>query len=176
MDGVSHLRVTEGILPGLRVSLLMLLTAAACAPRSAGELDAAHAAAMRDSVAMFATTIARRLSQEGPAAWLRYFETSPAFFMASDGQALFPSNDSATAFVEGLTRTIIAIDLEWVELRVEPLAPGLAVLGASYHERITDTAGVTVEFGGFLTAVARHTTEGWRLRNLHWSRPVPPLH
>ncbi|MDH5195931.1 MAG: hypothetical protein OEY20_01620 [Gemmatimonadota bacterium] len=154
----------------------MLLAALACAPRSAGELDAAHAAAMRDSVVGFATTIARHLSEDGPVAWLRYFETSPAFFMASDGQVVFRSSDSATVLVEGLARTVAALNLEWVELRVEPLAPGLAVVGASYRESITDTAGVIMEFGGFMTAVARHTPDGWRLRNLHWSSPIPPPH
>lgn len=163
-------------MPAYRICLLTLLAALACAPRSPREPDAAHADAMRDSVINFATTIARRLAEEGPAAWPRYFETSPAFFMASDGQLVFPSNDSANAFVEGLTRTITAIDLEWVDLRVEPLAPGLAVIGSSYRERIMDTAGVTVEFGGFMTGVARHTPDGWRLRNLHWSSPVPPQH
>jgi hypothetical protein len=163
-------------MPVLRGFLLTVLGAFACAPRSPREPDPVHAAAMRDSVITFVTTIARRLADEGPAAWLRYFETSPAFFMASDGQAVFPSNDSAAACVEGLTRTITAIDLEWVDLRVEPLAPGLAVIGASYRETVTDTAGSTVAFGGFMTGVARHTPDGWRLRNLHWSSPVPPQH
>ena len=163
-------------MPPFRTPLLALLVVLGCARSSPREPDAAHAAAIRDSVITFATTIARRLSEEGPAAWLRYFEASPAFFMASDGQAVFPSNDSAAAFVEGLTRTITAIDLEWVDLRVEPLAPGLAVIGASYRETVTDTAGVAVEFGGFMTGVARHTPEGWRLRNLHWSSPRPPPH
>jgi hypothetical protein len=137
------------------------------------DLDPAHADALRDSVRQFAVAIARDLAEDGPAAWLRHFERSPAFFMASDGRVVFPDNAAAGATVADLAQQFAAIDLEWVDPRVEPLAPGLAVIASSYRETITDTAGATAAFDGFVTAVARHTDAGWRIRNLHWSSPVP---
>jgi len=160
-------------MPTTRVVPLLALAGLSCtgAPRT---LDPAHADAMRDSVRQFAVQLARGLARDGPAAWLRHFERHPSFFMASDGALVFPGNDSAVAAVEGLARTVSAMDLEWIGLRVEPVAPGLAVIASAYRETITDTAGVTIEFGGYVTGLAHHTESGWRLRNLHWSSPVPP--
>ena len=160
----------------MRTSRLVLIAACttfACRaePR---DLDRAHAEAMRDSVRRFAVQIARGLAEDGPAAWLRYFEPHPSFFMASDGALVFPDLDSATVFVRELARRYSAIELQWIDLRVEPVAPGLAVIASAYHETITDTAGATIVFGGYVTGLARHTGDGWRLRDLHWSTPVPP--
>jgi hypothetical protein len=106
----------------------------------------------------------------------RHFETTPGFFMAVDGQIAFPGADSVTASVRALSRTVSAIDLEWMDLRVEPLGPGVAVIAAAYQESVTDTAGSTVAFAGYMTGVARHTPDGWRLQHLHWSSPIPPGH
>ena len=163
-------------MPRLRASGLMAMaaiTVVAC-DRSIShrQLDGVQAEAIRDSVQQFTAAIAEGLSRDGPIAWLRYFEDNSAFFMASDGDLVFPSIDSATAFVQLLSGRVSAIELEWVDVRVEPLAPGIAVIGASYRESITDTAGAEITFGGFMTGVANHTAEGWRLRNLHWSSPV----
>jgi hypothetical protein len=151
-------------------SLLVIVLGCRAAPVT---LEAAHTAAMRDSVTQMAAAIARDLSQTGPSAWLQYFEDTPAFFMASDGQMLFPTKDSADILVRGLATRIPGIVLDWQDIRVEPIAPGLAVMAASYHEVVTDTAGAQTSFVGFFTGVATHTTVGWQLRNLHWSSPVP---
>jgi hypothetical protein len=156
-----------------RFLLFAFLTTGACG-REPPDLDGAHADAMRDSVRQFAVQIARDLARDGPAAWLRHFERDAAFFMASDGVLVFPDHDSATVFVEGLARAVSSVDLEWIDLRVEPVAPGLAVIASAYHEAITDTAGATTTFSGYVTGLARHTDRGWRLRDLHWSSPAPP--
>ncbi|MGD8869846.1 MAG: nuclear transport factor 2 family protein [Gemmatimonadales bacterium] len=156
-----------------KISLAILLPAIACAPDRTPDLDAAHALALRDSVMEVARQISADLAADGPIAWLRYFETGPAFLMATDGRIVFPSSDSARVFVEYLSRHLSAVDLDWLDLRVEPLAPGVAALAASYRETITYTAGNDTTFGGYVTGVARHTEGGWRLQHLHWSSPVP---
>jgi hypothetical protein len=160
-------------MPVRRGAVILSSAILACGP-TPQDLDRVHADAMRDSVRQFAVRIARDLAQDGPAAWLRHFDRHPSFFMASDGALVFPDADSATAFVEHLARGVSAVDLEWVDLRVEPVAPGLAVVASGYRESIVDTAGVTVEFGGYMTGLARHTPDGWRLRHLHWSSPASP--
>jgi len=117
--------------------------------------------------------VSRDLAADGPSAWLRYFEESSSFFMASDGRSVFPTHAAADEAVADLALAFTRVDIQWIDLRVEPLVPGFAVVGTGYHEILTDTAGGTVEFGGFMTGVARHGPDGWRLRNLHWSSPVP---
>jgi len=182
---VCDRRCRETLSPGIRARaaaanrgwcrLLILVAVTACGP-SRSDLDPDHAAALEDSVAQFAGRIPPALAEDGPMAWLQFFDAEPSFFMASDGQLVFPSHDSATAFVARLAETVAAIDLEWIDFRATPLSPGLAEIATAYRETITDTAGVTSSFGGYMTGVARHTPDGWRLRSLHWSSPVPPRH
>ena len=60
-----------------------------------------------------------------------HFATGPAFFMASEGRVVFPTSDAATRGIEELRRVIRHIELRWEDsVRVDPLAPGLAVLAA----------------------------------------------
>jgi hypothetical protein len=136
-------------------------------------LDAAHAAAIQDSVRDLTSAIARDLERDGPTGWLAYFVDGPEFFMASDGQLVFPSIDSATSFIRGFAPGVAHMELVWEEMRIDPLFPGAAVLAASYREVITDTAGSESRFQGYFTGVAVHTSTGWRLRDLHWSSPAP---
>jgi hypothetical protein len=137
----------------------------ACAPAPAARDDGT----IRREVTAYADTIALDLQREGPRAWLRHFERTPAFFMASDGRLQFPDNDSADVFVEDLAGRIRSMDLQWGELRVDPLTPSLAVLATPFHEVVTDTAGTALRFDGYFTAVAEREGAGWKLRNLHWS-------
>ena len=161
--------------PARTVSFPLLAASlfAACgtsAPEAA--LDADRAAAIRDSVAILLEAIAHDLSDGGPMAWLGHFEETPAFFMSSDGAILFPTADSAATFVRGLARRYTEIELEWIDVRIEPVGPGLAVVGASYEETLTDIAGAELDFAGYVTALARHGADGWRLQHLHWSSPT----
>jgi hypothetical protein len=95
-----------------------------------------------------------------------------AFFMASEGQLVFPTSDSATKAIQSLTHMISHIELKWGEdLRIDPLAPGLAILAASYHEVRLDPAGHRTEETGFFTGIAEHQAKGWQFRDAHWSVP-----
>jgi ketosteroid isomerase-like protein len=140
-------------------------------PRS----EAAPAAGVADSVRAFMETVAREVTREGPAAWRRQFADDPAFFMASEGRLVFPSAEALAKGIDELTRLIAHIELRWGgDLRVDPLGPGLAMVGASYTEVRVDTAGSRVDEAGFFTGLAEHRAEGWRLRNAHWSVIGPP--
>ena len=79
-------------------------------------------AIVRDSVQIMAESIAKDVSREGPVAWLRYFENTPGFFMASEGRLVFPNNDSATNFIKNtLVKSISKIELHWNNIRIDPL-------------------------------------------------------
>lgn len=148
------------------------LTLIGCQPRSEGlpRLDAARSGAIADSVRAFADSIALGVTARGPAAWRDYFSDGPEFFMASEGRLVFPNSDVAERAIQELVGQISSIELSWGDsLRVDPLAPGLAVIAAPYHEVRVDPAGDGVMEDGYFTGVAEHGPTGWRLRDAHWS-------
>jgi hypothetical protein len=151
------------------------LAAAACRPSDRpAAMTPSLAAAVADSVRAFVAQVAAGISRDGPAAWRRYF-TDSAFFMASEGQVVFPSSVAATAGIEELTRVVRRIELRWGDsVRVDPLVPGYAMVGAPYHEVRVDTAGHRVEETGYFTGLAEHRAAGWQFRDAHWSVLAPP--
>jgi hypothetical protein len=170
----------RGVRPALTFGLAAALALGGCRPNAAPSgngvrvLDAAYAAALQDSVRAFAASVAQGVTAHGPAAWRAYFAEQPTFFMASEGRLVFPNSDSATRAIEGLTHVLKHLDLRWGDsLRVDPLAPGLALLATPYHEVQVDARGRRVEEEGFFTGIAEHYADGWRFRNAHWS-VVPP--
>lgn len=164
-------RANEGHPMTRSLLIAALLVGAACAAPQPG-LTSEHAAAMRDSVTTFMAEVAAGVSAGSSPAWLDHFEASPEFLMASDGRVAFASHEEAVKAVTAMARGFRGIDLAWGTVRVDPIAPGIAHVGADYREAITDTAGAVVRFGGYLTAVARHGADGWRLMTLHWSSPM----
>lgn len=154
-------------MPTRHLALLLLLPA--CHHPPADPLDGPSGPAMAIGVTELTTAIAGDLAREGPKAWLRHFRRSPAFFMASEGQMVFPGNDSADVFVRGLATRMRHIELSWGDLRIDSLAPHLALIAAPYREVLTDTAGRVMREAGFFTGVAERVDSGWQLRNAHWS-------
>ncbi|MCI0436014.1 MAG: nuclear transport factor 2 family protein [Gemmatimonadetes bacterium] len=152
---------------------MVVLIAAACRAGDAGPLSTAHRTALHDSVRSFVESIPGALAEGGPAAWLRFFEESGAFFMASDGQVAFPGPDSARAFLSGFAPSVTSMTLEWEGLRIEPVQPGIAVVASGYREMMTFADGRRSAFGGYVSGLARKQGDGWRLQHLHWSSPVP---
>jgi len=146
----------------------------ACNGGTGTDLSAEHRGAMRDSVLAFIEEIPELLAQDGPAAWLGFFDGTPAFFMASDGQTAFPTRDSAEILLANFSPTVANMELVWEDLRIEPLAPGVATVATPYREKIVFTDGTAVAFGGYVSGVARNNAGSWTLQHLHWSSPVAP--
>lgn len=148
---------------GLMVGVGLGACDGARVPEPGRPLDVAHARAIADSVRAFAAIMAQGVSRDGPAAWRGFFEDSPAFFLAAEGQLVFPTSDSATRAIRGLAQRIASVELRWGEgVRVDPLGPGLAVMAAPYTEVRVDKAGRRVEEAGFFTGVAEHRDLGCR--------------
>ena len=126
--------------------------------------------AVQDSVATLARAIAKDVTLDGPVAWLRYFDSSANFFMASGGELQFANYDSAKNFINNtLVKSISKIELHWTDIRIDPLTLKLAGMAATFHENITDASGKQFSFNGYFTATAKQTPQGWKLHNLHWS-------
>jgi hypothetical protein len=157
---------------GARATLLAgALALAACV-----RIDRASTTeSMKQGVTALTDSIAADLRKEGPSAWLRYFEQTSGFFMASDGAMAFPSNDSATKAVRNIALVLKHLDLRWGALRIDSLTPGMAQLGAPFDETMIDSAGKEVKISGYFTAIAQRGEAGWKLRNAHWSiaHPAP---
>ena len=117
-----------------------------------------------------ASAIAKDLDTKGPIAWLDYFEPSHQFFMANDGNLVFPTYDYATLFIKNvLAKQISRVKLQWNDMKIDSLSPDLAMIRAGYHEELFDLAHKPMPADGYFTGLASRTSSGWKLRNLHWS-------
>jgi len=95
--------------------------------------------------------------------------------MAVDGKIAFANSADVTTGLPQVALTIKQIELKWGDdLRVDLLAPDLAVVGASYHElqslgRRAPRRGEN----GYFTGVAQYRDGRWQFRDAHWSGASP---
>jgi hypothetical protein len=138
-------------------------------------LTPARAIAVEEGVRAFAQTVANDVTQEGPLAWRKYFDPTPVFFMAVNGQMAFPNGAAAKEGIQNVALTIKHIELKWGDdLRVDPLTPELAVVAVPWREIQVDAAGHRTEEVGFFTGLAEYREGRWLFRDAHWSAPVSP--
>jgi hypothetical protein len=153
----------------LLVSVSLLLFISSCSNNS-GSSKQQRESDVKESVQRMMVSISTDISDEGPVAWLKHFENSPGFFMASDGLLVFQNIDSASGFINNtLLKRIKKIKLNWNNIRIDSLSVSLAGIGADFHEDIIDTTGNILPVDGYFTAIAHQSSQGWRLRDLHWS-------
>ena len=125
---------------------------------------------VKDSVSLMMTNIPKALAAKGPAAWLNYFEDAPGFFMASGGDLIFKDYPSAKSFIlTTLVKSISKVNLRWSNIRIDPMTPQLAAIGADFHEDLTAVNGTMMPVDGYFTATAGLGNGKWKLKNLHWS-------
>jgi hypothetical protein len=160
------------------IVLSVLLSAGCNAPNHASDnsqsLDPTAAAAVVQQLTAFMAEAARDVTQQGPLAWNKYFEETPSFFMAVNGQMAFPNGAAAREGMPKVAETIKHIDLKWGDdLRVDPLSPKLGVVAASWRETQVATTGHSVDENGFFTALVECRDGHWQFRDAHWSSPVP---
>ena len=162
----------------IRFLLLAVALAAVCVPCGVGASHS-YAVSPDESVAVdravrgFMTTVARSVTQDGPLAWIKYFDASPAFFMAVNGQMAFQNADAAKDGTRKFAQTIRQIELKWGDdLRVDPLTNQFAIVGTSWREIQVDNSGHSVTEMGYFTGLAEYREGHWQFRNAHWSAPV----
>jgi hypothetical protein len=159
-------------------SLLLAVTLAALVPCAAG---ASHfhpvtpdgASPVDQAVREFMQTVSHSVTQDGPMAWIKYFDATPAFFMAVNGQMAFPNATAAREGTRTFAQTIRHIELKWGDdLRVDPVTNEFAVVAVSWREIQIDTAGHSVIETGYFTGLAEYREGRWQFRDVHWSSPV----
>src|SRR6202050_2674597 len=125
------------------------------APAEAQSLTAESTVGVESSVRDFMRHVAHDVTQGGPSAWRKYFADTPAFFMAVNGKIAFANSAEVTTGLPQVALAIKQIELKWGDdLRVDLLAPDLAVVGASYHELQVWADGRHVDNSGYFTGVA----------------------
>ena len=178
----SSARVLSVLLvsPQLRTRfLLVAITFAACVPCGVGasqshSVTPDEAVATDRAVRAFMQTVSHSVTQEGPVAWIKYFDASPAFFMAVNGQMAFPNAAAAQDGTRKFAQTIRQVELKWGDdLRVDPLTNEFAIVAVAWREIQVDTAGHSITETGFFTGLAEYREGHWQFRNAHWSAPVP---
>jgi hypothetical protein len=153
------------------ISLAPAKSAAAPAPA----LTAEARQALTGRVRAFALKVARDVTQNGPSAWSRYFQNSPDFFMAVNGQLAFADGAAASRGIAALPALIKHIELSWgQDLRIDPLTADFAVVAASYTEIQENPAGQRHTERGFFSAVAELSDGHWVFRDAHWSSITAP--
>ena len=159
-------------------SLLLAVTFATCVLCAAG---ASHShsvtpdgtASVDQAVRAFMQTVSDSVTLDGPMAWIKYFDASPAFFMAVNGQMVFSNTAAAQEGTRKFAQTIRHIELKWGDdLRVDPLTNKFAVVAVSWREIQVDTAGHSVTETGYFTGLAEYREGRWQFRDAHWSSPV----
>jgi hypothetical protein len=160
--------------------LLSLLAVAGCgsqhpAPADTRSLTPERATAVQENVRAFMRDVAHDITQDGPSDWRKYFAGTPEFFMAVDGKIAFANSADAAAGIQQVAQAIKQIELKWGDdLRVDPLAPDLAVVAAPFHELQVWADGHHVEENGYFTGVVQYREGRWQFRDAHWSNPIPP--
>jgi hypothetical protein len=131
--------------------------------------------AVENDVRKFMLTVGHDITENGPNAWLKYFANSPEFFMASEGAMAFPTSQAAQQGTQAFAKTINRMQLLWGDdLRIDPLTPGLAVVGTSWREIRVDTQNKTADQSGYFTALAEKRDGQWQFHDAHWSAlPTP---
>ena len=117
----SSTRVLRALLPSRKWrirSLMPAVTFAACVLCTAGASPSNSAtpdgaASVDQAVRAFMQTVSHSVTQDGPLAWIKYFDASPAFFMAVNGQMAFPNSAAAQEGTRKFAQTIRHIELKW---------------------------------------------------------------
>lgn len=163
----------------LRIRFLLgAIAFAFCVPCGAGashsrSVTPDEAVTVDRAVHAFMQTVSHSVTQDGPLAWIKYFDASPAFFMAVNGQMAFPNADAAQDGTRKFAQSIRHIELTWGDdLRVDPLTNEFAMVAVSWREIQVDTAGHSVTETGYFTGLAEYRERHWQFRNAHWSAPV----
>jgi len=160
----------------LCVALMAVSALAGCGVHDNSQpLTADQKTTVESGVRSFMADVATDISANGPTAWQKHFVDDPSFFMAAEGQLMFPNGQPMGQWVQSITSFIKTIHLQWGEpIRIDPLTATLAIIGAPYVEVTTSPQGQQMTTRGYFTALAEYRNGHWQFRDAHWSSAPPP--
>jgi len=146
---------------------------ASCAP-SPAPFTPQHQAALADSVREVAARLAADVSARGYRGFVPAMDSAAGYLWAYNGFIPFTSFDSMAAWARSDPESQAPGVFAWDSVRVEPIAPGVAGVAATYTETRPDSAGRPRTEQGVFTAVAVHREGGWKFTDAHTSTLPPP--
>lgn len=137
---------------------------------TSADLSSDHAAAIRDSVATVLADL-RRFSAE--AQWdslLALYADEPGFHWVEDGTIHYATRDEIEAAIAAAPSGTRLVTTHR-DLRVTPLAPGVASAFTLFETQLSDSSGTGFSYSGAITMVLAHRERGWQIISGHASTP-----
>ena len=151
----------------------LILVLAGCGAAASAGLAPERAAAIEDSVHAFLDAYAARVDSADWEGVARLYARDPRFVWLEDGRVAYPSADSVAAALRSVEEQFVTASLETRDVRVEPLAPGLAAVAFLFDQTLSDHAGAGFGFSGAISALLVDTPDGWRFLQGHTSTTRP---
>ena len=151
-------------------AVALLLTCGAC-QQPVAAFTPEHANAIRDSVTTALDSFRRYSAAARWDSLASLYSDSSDFRFAESGAIQYESRAS----IQGALRTVprgTRIETSYEALRIDPLAPGVAVASGLFTTRFVDSTNSDYQFSGAISMVWVHEPSGWRIRHGHSSAPV----
>ena len=157
----------------MRRALLPLMLLAGCSAPAAPAFDAAHQAAMVDSVSAMLESWRGAVGEMAVDRIATFYAPDSAFRWIEDGATRYLSSDDIGSAIRGMQGSIRSMEFTLVEPKISPLAPGVAVVTTGFTQKFTDTAGVTGGYAGTISMTVVHRDTAWRFLVGHTSALAP---
>jgi len=150
---------------------LGLALATACAP-APHEFDAAHQAAIVDSIGVFLEAYRQYADVGNWDALLGLYADTATFRWLEDGTVTYASVADIRAAIADLapgTRIVTQHD----HVVITPLAPGVAWVSMGFESVFLGPGGPSYGFAGAITMAIQHRATGWQIVGGHASTALP---
>lgn len=152
------------------IALAAAVAVGACAPPARQDaFDDARQAAIVDSVQ---ATLDAFVAGIEAGEWERlaeFYAADPRFRWLEDGRIAYDSKQAIVASLGEVGGAFTHGTLEYRDVAITPLAPGLAAFSARFEQRLEGGDGGGFSFSGVLGATLVHAPDGWKFLFGHTS-------
>lgn len=157
----------------MRLQALLLAVVTACTP-AAPTFDAAHRAAMIDSIEARLTAFRAAVGTMQADSVAQFYLGDSTFRWIEDGVVRYRSRAEIATAIREAAPFMSDAELRYDGTEVTPLAPGVASIATGFAQKFTAPDGQRTGFVGAITAVMVNTPAGWVFQSGHTSSVVPP--
>lgn len=100
---------------------------------------------------------------------LRFYSQEPGFHWIENGRVVYDSYAAVASAFEGLAEGVAGLSLQLRDIRVRPLAPGVAAITVSFRQVYVTAGEERSESTGILTAAVVEREDGWVFSSGHAS-------
>lgn len=152
------------------LALALAPVAWACAPDAPeNPFDEARRAAITDSVQATLDGFVAAMEAGDWEGLAQFYAADPRFRWLEDGRVTYGSKEAIVASLGDVGGSFTHGTLEYSDVEITPLAPGLAAFTARFEQRLVGSDGGGFSFSGVMGATLVHEPDGWRFLNGHTS-------